>query len=181
MTRTVRIALTETRNVFPNMPRSLEALHKLSDRLDDIRQANLDHHLELVAAAKTAGAQLLVCGELFSAPYFALETHPMWKDMAESAEDGPSVECMKKAAAEHGMVIVAPIYELAESGARYNAAVIIDETGKVIGKYRKTHIPAGTNELGTFTETYYYGPSNGDCGQWEANISDNPYFPVFET
>jgi N-carbamoylputrescine amidase len=181
MTRVVRIALTETCNVYPHMPESLSGVAALEGKLEDIRQANIEHHLQLAQKAADAGVELLVCGELFSAPYFASTAEPMWKAMAESASDGPTVAAMSLAARNHGMVIVAPIYEQAESGARFNAAMVIDETGSVIGKYRKSHIPVGQNEQGSFAETFYYGPSDGDNGSWEANISDNPYFPVFQT
>ena len=59
--------------------------------------------------------------------------------------------------------------------------VVIDETGTVLGKYRKTHVPEGANEAGAFCETFYYERSDGDLGSWPANVSRNPFFPVFTT
>ena len=50
-----------------------------------------------------------------------------------------------------------------------------------IGRYRKVHIPSGRNERAAFCETFYYEASNGDLGNGPADVSSNPYFPVFET
>jgi N-carbamoylputrescine amidase len=79
------------------------------------------------------------------------------------------------------MIVVAPIYELDPSGRRFNAAVLIDEKGNVVGKYRKSHIPNGRNEQGSFHEGFYYDRGDGQNGSWPANVSANPFFPVFQT
>jgi N-carbamoylputrescine amidase len=77
---------------------------------------------------------------------------------------------------------VCPIYELdARSGRRFDTAVVVGETGTVIGRYRKTHIPEGTNETASFCETFYYERSDGRNGASPVDLSTNPYFPVFET
>ena len=47
----VRAAMTQTCNAYRPMPGSMDELSALRDRLDDIRQANVDHHLALIAAA----------------------------------------------------------------------------------------------------------------------------------
>ena len=179
--RSVVVALTETRNVYADMPASLDDVGQVADRLDAIRDANLRHHEELIAAAAATGAQIVGLGELFSAPYFALHRDPMWRGLAEDAHDGPSVAAMRRCAQQHGIVIVAPIYELTPDGRRFNTAVVIDESGEVLGKYRKTHIPEGTNEQAGFAETFYYERSDGDLGPSATNVSRNPHFPVFRT
>jgi len=182
MSRPLRVALTETKNAYAPMPPTVERLGELRGKLDELRDANIAHHLELLASAAEAGAQLVGFGELFAAPYFALGRDPLWIELAEDALDGPTVRALRPAARAHGMILVAPIYELcAETGQRFNTAVVIDERGEVIGKYRKTHIPRGENEAGSFDERFYYEPSNGELGDWPANVSKNPYFPVFET
>lgn len=179
----VRAALTETVNAFPDMPDRVADLGRLKGRLEDIRRANVEHHLELIAAAGDAGAAVVCLGELFAAPYFALRTDPMWLGMAEDAASGPTVAALRKTAAARGIVIVAPIYELdARSGKRYNTAVVIEADGRILGKYRKTHIPCGANEQGTFAETFYYGRSEGPMNAKSPRIlGKNRYFPVFKT
>lgn len=168
---TVRIAVTETKNAYADMPSRVEDLEQLADRLDDVRNANLDHHENLIRAAHARGVKIIGLGELFSAPYFAATKLDMFKRLAESATDGPTVQRMQALAGELDMVIVAPIYELAGDD-RYNAAVVIDAGGEILGRYRKTHIPHGGNEQGTFFEGHYYGRADDSLGT---------YFPSFET
>ena len=182
MTRTLRVAVSETGNAYPGMPATLAELPALADRLDDIRAANVAHHVDLARVAAHAGAQILGMGELFTGPYFALGRDPMWMGLAEDAVTGPTVSTLRQAARDTGLILVAPIFELnARSGRRFNTAVVIDETGEILGRYRKTHIPVGTNEQASFCETFYYDRSDGDLGTWPRNISRNRFFPVFET
>lgn len=182
MSRIIRAALTETKNVFPHMPDRLEDLGVLAGRLDDIREANVDHHVALMAQAAEEGAQIVCFGELFPAPYFALGRDPMWIALAEDAHTGPTVTALRAAAKRHGLVVVAPIFEAcARSGKRFNTAVVIDAEGIVLGIYRKTHIPEGQNEQGGFCEKFYYEGSDGQLGEQIRNVSTHPYFPVWDT
>lgn len=176
--RIVRAALTQTVNAFPDMP---EDLRKLEGRLEEVRKANVDHHLALVASAKEQGVQVICFGELFPGPYFALTNDPMWLGLAEDAHTGKTVTTLRTVAREQGMIIIAPIYELAPSGRRYNTAVVIDENGEVLGTYRKTHIPHGANEQGAFLEGNYYDRSDGGNALGKANVSKNRFFPVWQT
>lgn len=180
--RLVRCALTQTRNAYPLMPATVEDLPSLQDKLDDVRQANVAHNVDLIQHAATAGARIICLGELCTAPYFALYTHPMWLAFAEDAESGPSVQAFRAAAQANRIIVIAPIFEQdARSGKRFNTAVVIDEHGQILGKYRKTHIPCGQNDRGSFHETFYYGSSDGNLGVHRANIARNPFFPVFQT
>jgi len=182
MTRTIRIALIETRNAFADMPPSVDELDSLAPRLNDLRLANVEHHVELARVAAAAGAQLIGFGELFTGPYFALERREFWRGLAEDARDGPTATRLRKVARELGIVIVAPLYELdSQTGKRFNTAVVIERTGEVLGIFRKVHIPAGENEQGSFHETFYYEGSDGALRNGPANISANAHYPVFET
>jgi N-carbamoylputrescine amidase len=179
---TIRAALTETCNAYAPMPASVDRLFELAGRLDAVRDANVAHHLALIDEAAALGVEALCMGELFTGPYFALGEHPMWLALAEDARTGPTVTAMREAAHRANMVLVAPIYELdAARGERFNTAVVIDADGELAGMFRKAHIPAGSNEQGTFCETFYYHRSDGELGAWPRNRSVNRHFPVFET
>ena len=179
--RTLRAALTETRNVYGPMPGTVGELGALSGRLADVRDANLRHHEELIARAGAAGAEVVGLGELFAAPYFALTEDALWRDLAEPIDTGPTITAMRDAAAKNGVVLIAPIYELDPgTGKRFNTAVVIEKDGRVLGSYRKTHIPCGANEEGAFFETFYYERSDGGMNN-EGVQGQSPFFPVFST
>jgi beta-ureidopropionase len=179
--RVVRAAMTQTVNAYRDMPKTVAALGELSGKLGDVRAANVAHHLELMASAKDQGARVICFGELFPGPYFALGTDAMWLELAEDAATGPTITAVREAARRLGLVTIAPIFELDPSGKRFNTAVVMDERGELLGKYRKTHIPYGANEQGSFHENFYYERSDGQNGRGPANVSHNDYFPVFET
>lgn len=180
--RVVRVALTQTKNAYPGMPATTAELEQLAGSLEAIRRANVDHHLGLLAAARERGARAVGLGELFAGPYFALRFDPLWLGLAEDALEGPTVTTLRAAAREQGLVVVAPIYELdGRTGRRFNTAVVIDERGELLGTYRKTHIPDGSNEQGQFVEAAYYERSDGGNHLTAANVSKNRYFPVFQT
>jgi len=182
MTRIVRAGMTETRNAYAGLPQTLAALDAWDEGLDAVRDANIAHHVDLIRQAARLNVQVLCLGELCMAPYFALEERELWKGLAEDAVDGPSVQAMCAAAREHGMVIIVPIYELdSRADTRFNTAVVIDADGSIVGKYRKTHIPYGTNERASFLENFYYERSDGNLGNDPARCGSDPYFPVFET
>ena len=46
------------------------------------------------------------------------------------------------------MVLIVPVYEEEQPGVYYNTAAVIDADGTYLGKYRKTHLPAGEGVLG---------------------------------
>ena len=169
----IRAALTETCNVYRDMPDSVDDLAVLADRIEDIRRANVEHHLDLIATAAAAGARIVGLGELFMAPYFALHRDAFWRNLAEDAANGPTVTALRDVARAHGVVLVAPIYEL-DGQQRFNTAVVIDAGGELRGKFRKCHIPRGANEQGSFDERFYYQASRGSLG-------DGTLLPVFDT
>jgi beta-ureidopropionase len=180
---TLTVALTQTVNAYSDMPATVDDLPHLASRLDDVRQANLDHHETLIASAASQGAKLVQLGELFAYPYFALTELGMWNELAEDTRTGPSVTFMKRVAAEHSVVIVAPIFERdAATGRRFNSAVVIDADGAALGAYRKTHIPHGSNERASYRERFYYQASDGEMHvEADHNTSPHRFFPVFRT
>ena len=116
----------------------------------------IDLHESYAREAAAQGAKIIGFQEVFNAPYFCQvqeEEHYRW---AEPVPDGPTVTRMRALAAELGMVIVVPVYEVEQPGVYYNTAAVIDADGSYLGKYRKHHIP----QVKGFWEKYYFKPGN---------------------
>ena len=74
---------------------------------------------------------------------------------------------MQTLAKKHKMALVVPFYEEAQTGVYYNTAVLIENDGAVLGKYRKTHIP----HVGPcFWEKFYFKPGNLGYPVWDTSV-----------
>lgn len=100
---------------------------------------NADANLALLedraAAARDAGADLLVLPELFLSGY---NTGAATARLAEPF-DGPSVARATDIARAAGTALLFGFAEQAGS-AVYNSAILIDQTGAILGSYRKAHL-----------------------------------------
>ncbi|MDQ3441727.1 MAG: acyltransferase, partial [Planctomycetota bacterium] len=106
---------------------------------DDFR-ANLAKQSRLIEQAAKRGAKVICTQELFGSQYFCqVEDHRFFK-LAETIP-GPSTDAFTKLAKKHKVVIVASLFEKRADGLYHNTAVVIDADGKVLGIYRKMHIP----------------------------------------
>ena len=127
------------------------------EKLEVIREANVEKHLKLIDRAGKEGVQILCMQEIFTGPYFCAEQNPRWYDTTERIPEGPTTRLMQEYAKRHQMVIVVPLYEEESTGVYYNTAAVIDADGRYLGKYRKNHIP----QVGPgFWEKFYFKPGN---------------------
>ena len=118
---------------------------------------NLAKVLARIEEAADQGAQIVSTQELFRSLYFCqTEDHAQF-GLAEPIP-GPSTEALSKLAAARGIVIVGSLFERRAAGLYHNTAVVIDADGKLLGKYRKMHIPDDP----LFYEKFYFTP--GDLG-----------------
>ena len=146
MPRIVRCSLIQAANVASaDLP------------LAQIKKAMMDKHVDYIAQAAKGGAQIACLQEIFYGPYFCAEQETRWYDLTEPIPDGPTIKLMQDLARQHHMALVVPIYELEQEGVYYNTAAVIDNTGKYLGKYRKTHIP---HVAPGFWEKFYFRPGN---------------------
>jgi len=127
------------------------------EKIDVIREANVEKHLEFIDRAGSEGVQILCMQEIFTGPYFCAEQNPRWYEAVERIPDGPTTRLMQERAKKHSMVIVVPLYEEEAPGVYYNTAAVIDADGTYLGKYRKNHIP---QVAPGFWEKYYFKPGN---------------------
>jgi N-carbamoylputrescine amidase len=125
-----------------------------------IQQAVREDKEQTVAAAERAvrdaagrGARIICLQELFDAPYFCKITDAERFDLAEPIP-GPTVERMRALATELELVIIVPLFERRGAGVYHNSAAVIDADGKLLGVYRKMHIPDDP----LYHEKYYFAP-----------------------
>ncbi|XP_037513834.1 beta-ureidopropionase isoform X1 [Rhipicephalus sanguineus] len=140
--RVVRLGLVQNRIVLPTtepVAAQREALHR---RIETI-----------VEAAALCGVNVICFQETWHMPFaFCTREKTPWCEFAESAEHGPSVQLCQQMAKKHNMVVICPILERDDSDVLWNAAVVVSNSGAILGKSRKNHIP----RVGDFNESTYY-------------------------
>jgi N-carbamoylputrescine amidase len=119
--------------------------------------ANLTQAVAGVRLAAARGAQVVCLPEMFRTLYFCRTQDPACFDLAEDIP-GPVTEQLGAEAARLGVVIIAPYFERRAAGIYHNTAVVIDADGRLLGRYRKNHIPQDPG----FEEKFYFTP--GDLG-----------------
>jgi N-carbamoylputrescine amidase len=119
--------------------------------------ANLETAIARVGEAAAAGASVVCLPELFRSRYFAQREDAALFDLAEPVP-GPSTEALGRAARQAGVVVIAPVFERRAPGLYHNSAAVIDADGRVVGVYRKMHIPDDP----AYYEKFYFTP--GDLG-----------------
>ncbi|GAB1489023.1 carbon-nitrogen hydrolase [Opitutaceae bacterium] len=128
-------------------------------------KANLKKTLSFVEQAARKGAQIICTQELFRSQYFCQAEDHAYFDLAEPIP-GPSTAAFQKLAKKHGVVIVASLFEKRASGLYHNTAVIIDADGKLLGIYRKMHIPDDP----LFYEKFYFTPGDTGFRAWDTKF-----------
>jgi len=154
--RIVRVGLIQNSIVLPTD-------HPVSAQ----RDALLNKIGKIITTAYESGVNIVCMQEAWNMPFAfcTREKHP-WCEFAESAETGPTTQFLQDYAKRYNMVILSSILERDEDhgDVLWNTCVVISNTGRVLGKTRKNHIP----RVGDFNESSYYMES--DMGH-----------PVFQT
>ena len=133
------------------------ALGLVQMQCKDDAEANLSNAIQKINSAASKGAQIICLPELFRSPYFPQSEDTDQFRLAESIP-GETTEKLSRVAKVKKIVIVTPIFERRASGVYHNSAIVIDANGKIVGKYRKMHIPDDPY----FYEKFYFAP--GDLG-----------------
>ncbi len=129
----------------------------IQDRDHGSVEANLANIEVRVAEAAARGAQLVLLQELHNGAYFCQHEAVAEFDRAE-AIPGPSTARLGALAKKHGVVLVGSLFERRAAGLYHNTAVVFEADGRLLGKYRKMHIPDDPG----FHEKFYFTP--GDLG-----------------
>jgi len=120
-------------------------------------EKNLARAIEFIRDAAKQGAEIVCLPELFRSQYFCQTEEHKNFDLAEEVP-GQSTAVIGEVARETGTVIIASLFERRSAGLYHNTAAIIDSDGKLLGKYRKMHIPDDP----LYHEKFYFAP--GDLG-----------------
>ncbi|RVU13914.1 N-carbamoyl-D-amino-acid hydrolase [Methylobacterium oryzihabitans] len=100
--------------------------------------------IALMDEAKRQDADFIVYPELALTTFF-----PRWyhEDRAEADRwferemPGPATAPLFARAREHGMALSFGYAELTPEGRHFNTSILVDREGRIVGKYRKTHLP----------------------------------------
>uniref|UniRef100_A0A0E9X7E2 CN hydrolase domain-containing protein n=1 Tax=Anguilla anguilla TaxID=7936 RepID=A0A0E9X7E2_ANGAN len=146
--RVVRVGLIQNAIVLPTDAPVMEQITALHRRVG-----------EMVEVAAMCGVNIVCFQEAWTMPFaFCTREKMPWTEFAESAEEGPTTRFCQELAKKYNMVVVSPILERDEvhGDTLWNTAVVVSNSGAVLGKTRKNHIP----RVGDFNESTYYMEGN---------------------
>ncbi|KAH0625687.1 hypothetical protein JD844_015282 [Phrynosoma platyrhinos] len=139
--RIIRVGLIQNKIPLPTDAPVAEQVAALHRRIE-----------EIVEVAAMCGVNIVCFQEVWTMPFaFCTRERLPWTEFAESAENGLTTRFCQKRDSAHGETL-------------WNTAVVVSNSGSVMGKTRKNHIP----RIGDFNESTYY--MEGDRGH-----------PVFQT
>ena len=118
---------------------------------------NLRVALQRITTAAKSGAKLVCLPELFRSLYFCQKEDYACFKLAEPIP-GATTQALSLAAKKNKVTLVASLFEKRTEGLYHNTAVVFGPNGKILGKYRKMHIPDDPG----FSEKFYFSP--GDTG-----------------
>ncbi len=120
---------------------------------------NLAKALSRIKQAAKEGAQVVCMQELFRSQYFCQSEDDAQFALAESIP-GPTTQALSRAAAAAKIALIGSVFERRAEGLYHNTAVIFNEKGKLIGTYRKMHIPDDP----CYYEKFYFTPGDATPG-----------------
>lgn len=129
---------------------------------DRSREENIEAAERKVREAAAAGAQIVLLPELFETRYFCQERNYDFYSLARTAKEDPAVRRFRQVAAELKTVLPVSFFER-EGNVTYNSVAVIDADGRVLGVYRKTHIP----DDHFYQEKFYFTPGNTGFRVWD--------------
>ena len=128
----------------------------------DSREAVVKRMIALMDEAKAASADLIIYPELALTTFF-----PRWY-----MEDQAEVDGWFERAARYQMAMSFGYADLTPDGHHFNTCILTDRSARIIGKYRKVHLP-GHSEFDTerafqHLEKRYFEPGDLGFNVWRA-------------
>ena len=134
-------------------------------QMTEILEENIKKADKMVREAASKGANIILLPELFERPYFCQERRYEYYEYAKSVEENDAVKHFKELAKELHVVLPISFYER-DGYVLYNSIAMLDTDGKVLGVYRKTHIP----DDHFYQEKFYFTPGNTGYKVWNTEF-----------
>lgn len=141
-------------------------------------EENLATAERLVREAAARGAQVALLPELFERPYFCQERRYAFYEYAQPVGENRAVCRLGELSGRLHLVLPVSFYER-DGNVLYNSVAILDD-GRLLGVYRKTHIP----DDHYYQEKFYFTPGNTgfrvwdtSCGRVGVGICWDQWFP----
>ncbi len=130
--------------------------------LHQSRDDNVKRVVTHVRAAAEQGAQIILPPELFEGPYFPREEKDVFFEWARPFEGNATIQEFQELAL--ALKVVIPVSFFERDGSHfYNSVAVINADGRVLGLYRKSHIPDGPG----YEEKFYFRPGNTGFKVWQ--------------
>jgi N-carbamoylputrescine amidase len=131
------------------------------------RQDNLTRVTAKVREAAALGAKIILPSELFEGHYFCREERDEFFARALPFEGHPTLAHFQSLARELEVVIPVSFFER-DGHCYYNSLGMVDADGKMLGLYRKSHIPDGPG----YEEKFYFRPGNTGFKVWQTRYGN---------
>lgn len=127
-------------------------------------EENIQTADRLVRQAAGKGANIVLLPELFERPYFCQQRRYDFYGFAAPVEENQAVRHFLPLSQELHLVLPISFYEK-DGNVLYNSIAVLDN-GKLLGVYRKTHIP----DDHYYQEKFYFTPGNTGFKVWETTF-----------
>ena len=118
------------------------------------QQDNIAAAAKFVQIAANNGANIILLPELFERPYFCKTQRHEFLNYATTADNNAAIQTLQPLSKKLNIVLPVSFYERA-GNVLFNSLIIVDN-GKIIAKYRKSHLPDGPG----YQEKFYFSPGN---------------------
>jgi N-carbamoylputrescine amidase len=120
-------------------------------------EANIKKADKMIEDCAKNGANIVLLQELFETPYFCQKENYDYFNLATEYKKNKYLEHFSEIAKKFNVVLPLSFFERAGNN-YFNSLAMIDADGKILGLYRKSHIPTGE----CYEEKFYFTP--GDTG-----------------
>ncbi|MDO4632488.1 MAG: N-carbamoylputrescine amidase [Eubacteriales bacterium] len=127
-------------------------------------EENIAKAVRLVREAKEKGAEVILLPELFERPYFCQERRYEYYAYAKPVMENEAVRTFLPLSEELQIALPVSFYER-DGNVLYNSIAMLD-CGKLLGVYRKTHIP----DDHYYQEKFYFTPGDSGFQVWDTSF-----------